>query len=686
MIYLVTTQQECFRWDDYQVISPEASLQIVENWKYIQVDTETSGRDAHLCDLLCIQLGNDEEDTRFVVDCSTVNIRIYKEVLESKLCILQNGKFDLQFLYNYSIIPRRIYDTMIVEQLLHLGWPSGQISYALNAIADRRLHINIDKTVRGEIIWRGLDSTVIKYAAGDVTYLEKIMKSQIEDLKNQDLVKASQIECYSVPWIAYLEWCGIHLDAEKWETKMENDQKKLKEAEEVLDSFIVSRDDLKEFTYTNTQGDLFLGFNLTPQVNINWSSSAQVVKVAKKLGFNTSTKDKKTGEDKDSVLEKLLKPQKGICDEFLKLYFNYQECAKVVSSFGQGHLNAINPKTDRIHTTYKQLGAASGRMSCGSRNPNEDLAKLKKIFSKDCTYPNIQQLPANEPTRGAFTAPKGYEWCSCDYSALESRLGADIYNEKAMLDEFLHGSGDMHSLCAYMVYKKPGQIPRDTPIKDIKKLYPDFRKQVKPIEFSQQFGGSEYAIQGAMGCSLEEAREFKEAYDSGFPGIAEFKKKGSEFVRKNGYILMCAYSGHKMYWWDHDKWLQKQKSFTPEFWEDYKTKHKGTEDYVAQEVSMHFQAASKWDRMALNAPTQGSGAVILKLAVTDFFNWIVDNGYFGKVELAAVVHDEVNVIYPKELHDIVPKKLQECMEKAASVICTKLPIPAQAECGSHWIH
>lgn len=269
---------------------------------------------------------------------------------------------------------------------------------------------------------------------------------------------------------------------------------------------------------------------------------------------------------------------------------------------------------------------------------------------------------------------------------LESRLGADIYNEKAMLDEFLHGSGDMHSLCAYMVYKKPGQIPRDTPIKDIKKLYPEYRKPVKPIEFSQQFGGSEFAIQGAMGCSLEEAREFKDAYDAGFPGIAEFKKKGSEFVRNNGYVLMCEYSGHKMYWWDHDRWMERQKSFTPKFWKEYRTKHKGTNDGVAQEVSMHFKAASKWDRMALNGPTQGSGSVILKMAMTDFFNWIVEHGYFGKVELSALVHDEANIIYPKELHDIVPAKLRECMEKAASIICTKLPIPANPEIGNHWIH
>ena len=684
MIYLVTQQQELFGWEDYKIISAEESLRMMQDWQVIQLDSETDGRDAHLCDFLCVQMGNDKADARMVIDCSTINIRLYKELLESKLCILQNGKFDLQFFFNYGIIIRKVYDTMIVEQLLHLGWPSGQISYALNAIADRRLHINIDKTVRGEIVWRGLDATVINYAAGDVTYLEKIMWSQVADLKKQGLMKAARIECDFVPVIAYLEWCGIHLDQDKWKAKMRSDQEKLKKAEEDLNAFVVNRNDLKQFVYINTQGDLWGGYDLTPKININWASSAQVVRIAKILGFNTKTKDKKTGEDKDSVLEKLLKPQKGICDEFLKLYFDYQEHFKMCSSFGQGHLNAINPKTDRIHTVYKQLGAASGRMSCGSQQPNTDLAKLKQIPSKECTYPNMQQLPADEPTRGAFTAPDGYEWCSCDYSALESRLGADIYNEKSMLDEFLHGSGDMHSLCAYMVYKN--EIPRDTPIKDIKKLYPDLRKHVKPIEFSQQFGGSEFAIQGAMGCTMEEALAFKQAYDSGFPGIADFKKRGSEFVRKNGYILMCKYSGHKMYWYDHDEWVERQKSFTQQFWEEYRTKHKGTGDAIAQEVSMHFKAASKYDRMALNAPTQGSGIVILKIAMTNFFNWIVDNGYFHTVELSALVHDEANIIYPKELHDIVPAKLKECMENAASLICTKLPIPAEAAINDHWEH
>ena len=684
MIYFVTNHQELFDRDDYKIISVKESLEMMHSWKVIQLDTETSGRDAHLCDFLCVQFGNDAADAQIVVDTSTVDIRQYKEVLESKYCILHNAKFDLQFFFNYGIIIRKVYDTMIIEQLLHLGYPAGQVSYSLKEVAWRRLHIDIDKTVRGEILWRGLDSTVIQYAAGDVMYLEKIMHSQSEDLKKQDLIKAAKIECDFVPVIAYLEWCGIHLDESKWEAKMKVDQEKLNSAKNSLDTFVVNNPKLKEYVYIDTQGDLFNGFDLTPKVNINWSSSQQVVKIVKILGFDTQVKDKKTGEDKDSVLEKHLKSQKGINDEFLKLYFDYQEHFKVCSSFGQGHLNAINPKTHRIHTVYRQLGAASGRMSCGSQQPNEDLAKLKKIPAKECTYPNMQQLPADDATRGSFTAPDGYEWCSCDYSALESRLGADIYNEPAMIEEYLHGSGDIHSLVAKFCFPKELE---GIDVKDIKKKRPDLRKKAKGPEFAMQFGGSAYAIQGALGCSIEEAEQIANDYWRGFKGIANFKARGSKFVREHGYIVMCQYSGHKMYWWDHKEWLERQRKYNETgWWQLYGLNHKGTGDAIEQEVKKHFKAASKWDRMALNGPTQGSGIVILKMAMADFFNWIVDNGYFKTIELSALVHDEANIIYPKELHNIASKKLKECMEKAASIICTKLSIPAEAEVSDHWVH
>ena len=362
MIYLVSNQQQLFESDRYSSLSAEDALQLMKDWDRVQVDTETSGRDARLCKILTAQFGNDAADCRIVVDCDSVPVTYFKEILESKLLILQNAKFDIQFFYNYGIIPTKVYDTMIVEQLLHLGYPSGQISYALNSIALRRLNVNIDKTVRGEIRWRGLDEAVVVYGAGDVTYLEQIMESQIEDLKKQDLLRAAQIENRFVPVIAYLEWCGIHLDQEKWKAKMQKDKEALQASEAALNAFVIANPILApKYSYIDTQGDLFAGFDSTPKVLINWASPSQVVAVAKALGFNTTTQDKKTGEDKDSVLEKVLKLQKGICDEFLKLYFDYKEHDKTVSSFGQGHLNAINPKTDRIHTTFRQLGAASGK-------------------------------------------------------------------------------------------------------------------------------------------------------------------------------------------------------------------------------------------------------------------------------------------------------------------------------------
>lgn len=276
---------------------------------------------------------------------------------------------------------------MIAEQTMYLGYPAGIKSYSLKAVAWERLKIDIDKSIRGEIIWRGLSPEVILYAAGDVTYLEKIMYSQIAEAKRKDCMKALELECNAVPAMAYMEWCGIKLDQDKWKAKMKKDQENLKERKEALDTFLVEDTRLQEFVYIDRQGDLFTGFDLAPKCLINWDSSQQVIKVAKILGFDTTVQDKKTGEDKDSVLEKTLKMQKGINDTFLKLYFDYKESSKVCSTYGQGHLNAINPKTGRIHTTFKQIGASSGRMSCGSKQSDTDLAKALGISPSKCTYP-----------------------------------------------------------------------------------------------------------------------------------------------------------------------------------------------------------------------------------------------------------------------------------------------------------
>lgn len=188
-----------------------------------------------------------------------------------------------------------------------------------------------------------------------------------------------------------------------------------------------------------------------------------------------------------------------------------------------------------------------------------------------------------------------------------------------------------------------------------------------------------------MGCTIEEAEAFAEAYKKGFPGIAKFKEEGSKNVREKGYILLCKETGLKTFWWDHKQWKERQSTFTPEFWEDYRLHHKGTGDSIALMVREHFRAASKWDRKALNSVTQGLGAVILKDSQIKMFNWIVENELFGKALLVNLTHDEANWEFPKELTDF-PKTLEDIMEQAAAKYCKTLPIPAEAEVGTCWKH
>ena len=192
MIYLVTKQQELFESDLYKIIDAQTALDFMKDWTLVQYDCETKGTNPYIGTLLCAQFGNDKTNTRIVVDCTTVSILTFKEILENKRLIGHNLKFDIQWLYNFGIIPRKVYDTMIVEQFLYLGYSSKEddtdskylVLFNLKDVAKRRLGVDIDKSVRGQIIWRGLDRDTINYAQNDVVWLERIMQSQLKDLRD----------------------------------------------------------------------------------------------------------------------------------------------------------------------------------------------------------------------------------------------------------------------------------------------------------------------------------------------------------------------------------------------------------------------------------------------------------------------------------------------------------------------
>lgn len=212
------------------------------------------------------------------------------------------------------------------------------------------------------------------------------------------------------------------------------------------------------------------------------------------------------------------------------------------------------------------------------------------------------------------------------------------------------------------------------------------RKSLIDNKCAYLFGAAAPTISQSANCTVEQAQSYIDSLNKGFSGLNKFVIEGSRFVRNNGYVLMNKYTGHKMYWWDWDLWKERSKEFTKDFWEDYRNKHKGTGDPVAQRVRFHFQTAGKWDRMARNAPTQGTGACITKLACINLFNWIIDNNYFGKVRIACVVHDEIVCEFPESLKDSFPMLLESFMEKAAAEYCKSLPIPACAEVSDHWVH
>jgi DNA polymerase-1 len=242
-----------------------------------------------------------------------------------------------------------------------------------------------------------------------------------------------------------------------------------------------------------------------------------------------------------------------------------------------------------------------------------------------------------------------------------------------MIKEYLEGSGDIHSLVASICFKDELE---GIPVKDIKKLRPDLRTKAKGPEFASQFGGGAKAIASSIGCSKKEAEEIAEAYKQGFKGITTFKEVGGNLVKQLGYVLMTKKTGHKMYWEDWDKW-KRIHSFP-----DYEAFFM----FSAKELDEHRKAEAKWERMALNAPTQGSGAVIIKYACILLFKWILQNNYFNKVLLCNIVHDEIVIEFPKELESIAVPKLVELMETASSKFCEKLPIPAEPSTGDHWIH
>ena len=118
-------------------------------------------------------------------------------------------------MFKYGIYPKQVYDGFLAEKLMYIGYPAGYHSMSLKSAGENYLGVELDKTVRGKIIWAGLEDDVVEYAALDVKYLEQIMELQLQKLKELGLSTAIKYENKFVFPLAYMEWCGVKLDQEK---------------------------------------------------------------------------------------------------------------------------------------------------------------------------------------------------------------------------------------------------------------------------------------------------------------------------------------------------------------------------------------------------------------------------------------------------------------------------------------
>lgn len=695
MIYLVSNSIKTSS-ADITPMSVEDSLTIIKSWPVVQIDTETTGLDPHICDLVSIQFGYKDFSTgttdQIVVDCKSIDPKLYKTVIENSLLIGHNLKFDLKFLYNFGITPLNVYDTMVIEQLLYLGYKPGKVSFNLHDVLLRNTSVELDKSFQKQISSKGLTEEGIRYAAGDVVHLQDIRKAQINIIKSRNCIGAMYVENRFVPAIAYLEWCGIHLDEEKWKAKMASDLERYVSCIDRLNNYVISNTKLNDaFVSTHTQLDLFDSTATDPEVLIDWGSPKQVVSVFQKLGFDTRTRDKKTKKEKDSVQESFISNQKGIADDFLEIYFDYKEAEKKVNSYGQGHLNLINPRTGRLHTEFRQFGTVTGRMASGGDKDkgkeNRDLALYKGLDPNDVRFVNFQNLPARgeegKITRACFTATEGNIFVSCDYSAEESRVSADVWNETTLLNAFKEGI-DTHNLYAKIFFPKELE---GIDVRDVKKLRPDLRQSAKYLEFESAYGGRGYASAAKLGLEPEIVLESMSQLQKAMKGMAEFKKKAAKFLKEHGYLVINEKTGHRIYWPQWAEWKAVEDRFDQQFWNEYRAVHQGTSDEVAQMVRAHIAQGESWfEKNVLNYPIQGGSAIVLKQAAGDLFEWVIKNGYFGQVLFCAMIHDEICAECPKELEDLFVKVLVSTMENAAAKYYKRLKIPAEAEVGLYWIH
>jgi len=234
----------------------------------------------------------------------------------------------------------------------------------------------------------------------------------------------------------------------------------------------------------------------------------------------------------------------------------------------------------------------------------------------------------------------------CDYSAQEDVLFVNNSKESKMVEFYQSDAADGHSFVASLCF--PKEIG-NTPNEKIKKKYPKLRQMAKAGKFALHYGGSGKTVSENLNLPIKEGKKIETAYFNAFPNIRKYLQEQKDLASKRNYILISKFTGRKV--------------FNPG--------EKGDYGFI---------------KKSANYPIQGQSAEITKIGAIYFFNWLIEAGYWNIVKIANLVHDEVLVEAPIEIVDVVSKKLKECLELGAKYYTPLVPLTADVEVSTWWVH
>ena len=450
------------------------------------------------------------------------------------------------------------HDTAIAAYLLR----PGQRTYGLEDVYQR--HLQRQLTVGGDQLSLLEDTSLIDAAAA-VLELAEELTAQLRDIDEYELY--ADLELPLVPILAEMEHTGIAVDRDVLEVQRKDFADKVTQVEEKARELVDE-----------------------PELNLSSPKQLSVV-LFDKLELPKTKKTKTGYSTAASEIEALAEKHPHEFLDYLLLHREYQKMKSTI----EGLIKAVGDD-GRIHTTFKQTVASTGRLSSAD--------------------PNLQNIPvrtdAGREIRSAFRVGEGYECLlTADYSQIEMRVMAHLSRDEGLIEAYKAGE-DLHNFVGSRVFDVP-----------IDQVTPELRRRVKAMSYGLVYGLSAYGLSNQLGISAGEAKQIMESYFERFGGVKRYLDEVVEQARRDGYTST----------------LFGRRRYLPEL---------NSENRVARENA---------ERAALNAPIQGTAADIIKVAMVRVDKALA--GYQSRVllqvhdelvvEVAAGELDEVRGIVEREM-------------------------------------